>query len=105
MRSALICSASAGESPARAHHPQKGQPHQQSGCPVAGEMLKQGFTLDEIGKRLLGIRTIRTNGTLPGFKWAALRTLLLLSVVPACLTDRDQRGLHDRAADMIVVRL
>jgi uncharacterized RDD family membrane protein YckC len=58
-----------------------------------------------VGKRLLGIRAIRTDGRRPGFKWAALRTLLLLFVIPACLTDRDQRGLHDRAADTIVVRL
>jgi uncharacterized RDD family membrane protein YckC len=58
-----------------------------------------------VGKRLLGLRVIRTNGGIPGFKWAALRTLLLLFVVPACLTDRDHRGLHDRAADTIVVRI
>jgi uncharacterized RDD family membrane protein YckC len=58
-----------------------------------------------IGKRLLGIRAMRTNGSNPGFKWAALRTLLLLFIIPACLTDRDMRGLHDRAADTIVVRL
>ena len=58
-----------------------------------------------VGKRLLGLRTIRTNGGRPGFKWAALRTLLLLCVIPACITDRDLRGLHDRAADTIVVRL
>jgi uncharacterized RDD family membrane protein YckC len=59
-----------------------------------------------VGKRLLGLRTIRANGGgTPGFKWAALRTLLLMCVIPACLTDRDQRGLHDRAADTIVVRM
>jgi uncharacterized RDD family membrane protein YckC len=58
-----------------------------------------------VGKRLLGIRAVRTDGTRPGFAWAALRTLLLLSVVPACLSDRDLRGLHDRAADTIVVRM
>lgn len=58
-----------------------------------------------VGKRLLGLRTIRTSGDRPGFKWAALRTLLLLCVVPACLSDRDLRGMHDRAADTIVVRL
>jgi uncharacterized RDD family membrane protein YckC len=58
-----------------------------------------------VGKRLIGIRAIRTNGSNPGFKWAALRTFLLLFVIPACLTDRDLRGLHDRAADTIVVRL
>ena len=58
-----------------------------------------------VGKRLLGLRTIRTDGSRPGFRWAALRTLLLLCVVPACLSDRDLRGLHDRAADTVVVRL
>jgi len=58
-----------------------------------------------VGKRLLGLRTIRTNGGPPGFRWAALRTLLLVCVIPPCLSDRDLRGLHDRAADTIVVRL
>jgi uncharacterized RDD family membrane protein YckC len=61
-----------------------------------------GITL---GKRLMNIRVIRTNGSRPGFKWAAVRTLLLLCVVPACLTDRDMRGMHDRASDTIVVRM
>ncbi len=58
-----------------------------------------------IGKRVLGIRVIRTNGGRPGFAWAALRTVLLFFVVPALLCDRDLRGLHDRAADTIVVRM
>ena len=58
-----------------------------------------------VGKRLLGLRTIRTDGSSPGFRWAALRTLLLVCVIPACLSDRDLRGQHDRAADTIVVRL
>jgi uncharacterized RDD family membrane protein YckC len=58
-----------------------------------------------VGKRLLGIRVIRTNGGAPGFGWALLRTVLLLCVVPPLLSDRDLRGLHDRAADTIVVRL
>ena len=61
-----------------------------------------GFT---VGKRLLGMRTIRTDGSRPGFGWAALRTILLLCVIPPCLSDRDMRGLHDRAADTIVVRI
>ncbi len=58
-----------------------------------------------VGKRLLGIRTVRTNGRAPGFKWAAVRTALLMCVIPACLSDRDLRGMHDRAADTIVVRM
>jgi uncharacterized RDD family membrane protein YckC len=63
-----------------------------------------GFT---IGKRLTGIRVVRAlrRGEPVGFRWAAVRTLLLLCVVPALLTDRDLRGLHDRAADTVVVRL
>jgi len=58
-----------------------------------------------VGKRLLGIRVIRTNGGLVGFRWSLVRTAILLTVVPPLLTDRDLRGLHDRAADTIVVRI
>lgn len=58
-----------------------------------------------VGKRILGIRVIRTNGDRVGFGWAAVRTLLLLTVVPPLLTDRDLRGLHDRASDAVVVNL
>jgi uncharacterized RDD family membrane protein YckC len=58
-----------------------------------------------IGKRLLGMRVIRTDGRPPGFGWAGLRTLLLFFVIPPLLADRDMRGLHDRAADTIVVRM
>ena len=61
-----------------------------------------GFT---VGKRLVGIRTIRTNGGLVGFRWALVRTVILLTVVPPLLTDRDLRGMHDRAADTIVIRI
>jgi hypothetical protein len=61
-----------------------------------------GFT---VGKRLVGIRTIRTNGGLVGFRWALVRTAILLAVIPPLLTDRDLRGLHDRASDTIVVRV
>ncbi len=39
-----------------------------------------------------------------GLGWALVRTILLLIVVPALITDRDLRGLHDRAANTIVIR-
>jgi hypothetical protein len=58
-----------------------------------------------IGKRLLGIRVIRVGGGPVGFGWAALRTLLLLTGILPLFTDRDLRGLHDRAANTVVVRL
>ncbi len=60
-----------------------------------------GFT---VGKRLVGIRTIRTNGGLVGLRWALVRTAILLTVIPPLLTDRDLRGLHDRASDTVVIR-
>jgi uncharacterized RDD family membrane protein YckC len=58
-----------------------------------------------VGKRMLGIRVIRTGGGPPGFGWALVRTAILLTVVPPLLSDRDLRGLHDRAADTIVVNI
>jgi uncharacterized RDD family membrane protein YckC len=61
-----------------------------------------GLTL---GKRLLGIRVARLDGRPVGLLWALVRTLLLLAVVPPLITDRDLRGLHDRAANTIVVRI
>jgi len=61
-----------------------------------------GFT---VGKRLLGIRVVRIDGRPVGFVWALVRTLLLLAVVPALITDHDLRGLHDRAANTIVIRI
>jgi uncharacterized RDD family membrane protein YckC len=61
-----------------------------------------GFTF---GKRLLGLRVHRLDGKPVGFGWAAVRTLLLLAFVPAVVTDRDRRGLHDRAANTVVVRM
>jgi uncharacterized RDD family membrane protein YckC len=61
-----------------------------------------GLTL---GKRLVGIRVARLDGKPVGFLWALVRTLLLLTVIPPLVADRDLRGLHDRAAHTIVVRL
>jgi len=58
-----------------------------------------------VGKRLVGIRTVRVGGGPVGFGWALVRTAILLTVVPPLLTDRDLRGLHDRAASTVVVRI
>jgi uncharacterized RDD family membrane protein YckC len=61
-----------------------------------------GLTL---GKRLVRIRVARLDGKPVGFVWSLVRTLLLLTVIPPLVTDRDLRGLHDRAANTIVIRL
>lgn len=60
-----------------------------------------GFT---VGKRLLGLRVARLDGKPVGFFWSLVRTVLLIAVVPPLVSDRDLRGLHDRAANTIVIR-
>lgn len=55
------------------------------------------------GQRLVGVRVVGRTGRL-GLGRTALRTLLICLVVPALVWDADGRGLHDRAADSVVVR-
>ncbi|MBJ6638395.1 RDD family protein [Streptomyces sp. DHE7-1] len=61
-----------------------------------------GFTP---GKRLFGIRVValETGTVHPGR--ALLRSVLLCLAVPALIWDRDGRGLHDRLARTVEVRL
>ncbi|MGO9081414.1 MAG: RDD family protein [Streptosporangiaceae bacterium] len=61
-----------------------------------------GFT---IGKRLLAIRVVRLDGQPVGLLWSLVRTALLLAVVPAVVFDKDTRGLHDKAANTVVIRV
>jgi uncharacterized RDD family membrane protein YckC len=61
-----------------------------------------GFT---VGKRLLGVRVVRLDGKPVGFGWSAVRTLLFLAVIPPLAFDADLRGLHDKAANTVVIRI
>jgi RDD family protein len=61
-----------------------------------------GLTL---GKRLLGIRVARLDSRPVGLVAGLVRTFLLLLVVPALVFDKDLRGLHDKAAKTIVLRM
>jgi uncharacterized RDD family membrane protein YckC len=60
-----------------------------------------------VGMRIAGIRVanIVSGGGLPRWPAVIVRTALLLLVVPAVVYDRDGRGLHDRAAGTVVVRI
>ena len=60
-----------------------------------------GFT---VGKRLLGLRVARLDGKPVGLLWALVRTVLFLAVIPPLIFDSDLRGLHDKAANTIVIR-
>lgn len=57
-----------------------------------------------IGHRLVGTRVESLDGGRPGLQQATIRSLLLVLAVPALVWDRDQRGLHDKAAGTLVAR-
>lgn len=57
------------------------------------------------GKRIFGVRVISEHGGRLGFGWAVVRSVLLCLAVPALIWDRDGRGLHDRLARAVQVRL
>ncbi|HEY1641081.1 MAG TPA: RDD family protein [Streptosporangiaceae bacterium] len=61
-----------------------------------------GLTL---GKRLTSIRVARLDGRPVGLVAGLVRTVLLLLVVPPLVFDRDLRGLHDKAARTVVLRM
>ena len=56
------------------------------------------------GHLLLGMRVVPAKGGRLGLWQPFVRTFLLCVVVPAVIWDRDQRGLHDRVCDTILVR-
>ncbi|QNP73097.1 RDD family protein [Streptomyces roseirectus] len=61
-----------------------------------------GFTP---GKRLFGIRVLYLpTGTVNPLR-ALIRTVLLCLAIPALVWDKDGRGLHDRLAQTVEVRL
>ncbi|MET9900869.1 RDD family protein [Streptomyces sp. NPDC006446] len=61
-----------------------------------------GFTP---GKRLFGMRVVPEGGGRLNPLRTLLRTVLLCVAVPALIWDRDGRGLHDRLARTIEVRI
>ena len=71
---------------------------------AAQDAVFTGLTGLTVGKQVLRIRVARLDGGMVG-GWALVRTLLMLAVVPPLILDRDLRGLHDRAANTVVVRL
>ena len=74
---------------------------------VAFEILVlTALTGQSLGMRLFGIRVVRLTARdgAPGFLPAAIRTLLLILILPALVFDRDGRGMHDKAAGTAVVR-
>lgn len=57
-----------------------------------------------VGHLIVGLRVVPLEGGWIGWWRPVVRTLLLCLVIPAVIWDRDQRGLHDKAASTILVR-
>ena len=56
------------------------------------------------GQALLRIGVVRVQGSPVNFLQAALRSLLILLVIPPLVFNRDNRGLHDLAVGTITLR-
>ncbi|OEJ31722.1 hypothetical protein BGK67_10520 [Streptomyces subrutilus] len=72
---------------------------------VALSIVTVGTIGSTPGKRILGLRVIAEGGGRLGIARVLLRTLLLALVIPALIWDRDGRGLHDRLARAVQVRI
>lgn len=57
-----------------------------------------------VGHLIAGLRVVPLAGGWVGWWRPWVRTILLCLVIPAVIWDRDQRGLHDRAAGTVLVR-
>lgn len=69
------------------------------------QTLGTGLFGTTFGKRLTGIQVVRVGGAMTGLPKALLRTVLLCLVVPPLVVDGDGRGLHDRAAGTVQIRM
>ena len=57
-----------------------------------------------IGHRVMGMRVVPISGGWVGWWRPAVRTLLILLVIPVLVWDSDQRGFHDKIAGTVLVR-
>jgi uncharacterized RDD family membrane protein YckC len=57
------------------------------------------------GQFLVGLRVVRLDGRPPGLLRSLLRTVLLVLLIPVLIWDRDGRGLHDKVAGTLLVRV
>lgn len=67
-------------------------------------VLSVGITGRTAGHAVAGLRVAQLDGRRAGFGAAAIRTVLLCLLIPPVVYNTDNRGLHDRAANTIVLR-
>ncbi|MET1044791.1 MAG: RDD family protein [Microbacteriaceae bacterium] len=72
---------------------------------AAAQLLFQWLTNGSIGHLIMRMRVVPVTGGYLGVWRPVVRTLLICLVIPAVIWDTDQRGLHDRAAGTVLVRV
>ncbi len=72
---------------------------------AAEQILLVGTLGYSIGHRIAGIHVVRLGGGTPGPLAGLVRSLLLCLVIPAVIFDPDQRGLHDKAMNTVLIRM
>jgi hypothetical protein len=68
-------------------------------------VLTVGTVGSTVGKRMLGLRVISVDGRRLSLLRTLVRSALLAAAIPALIWDRDGRGLHDRLARSVQVRI
>jgi uncharacterized RDD family membrane protein YckC len=58
-----------------------------------------------VGHLVLGLRVVPLSGGWIGIWRPVLRTVLICLVIPAVIWDTDQRGVHDRVAGTVLIRV
>ncbi|WP_431709625.1 RDD family protein [Glutamicibacter uratoxydans] len=71
----------------------------------AVQMLTVGITGHSIGHRVFGMQVQSMDGKAIKPLTGVVRSLLLCLVIPVLIADADQRGVHDRAGNSILVNV
>ena len=72
---------------------------------AAEQILLVGTLGYSIGHRIAGIHVVKLGGGTAGPLAGLVRALLLCLVIPAVIFDPDQRGLHDKAMNTVLIRM
>ncbi len=71
---------------------------------AAVTVLSIGIAGRTLGHAVAGLRVALLDGRRAGVGAAVIRTVLLCLVIPPAIYNIDNRGLHDRAANTVVLR-
>lgn len=83
----------------------EGHPLVTLGFYVLMQVLLVGLLGTTVGKRIAGIQVVRVGGAMAGPLKALIRTALWCLVVTPFMVDPDGRGVHDRVAGTVLIRM